>query len=91
MGEARVELLLIHNEPPCRKCRKAEAVLDDVATTYPGRVAFRSIAVTAPEAASYGPVLPPMILLNGKVVAAGLVPRAAGVRQLVDRELAGED
>jgi len=85
----QVEILLIRNDPPCERCRKTRDVLDKVAAAN-SRVVVREITVSDPEAAQYGAVLAPMTILNGKVVAAGMVPLQSGLEELVRRELKGE-
>ena len=80
------ELLLIHNEPPCRKCRKAERVLSELAGNHPGEITFRSITAKDPEAARYGAIVTPMVLIDGKLVTAGRVPRLAGLEALLQRQ-----
>ena len=85
----RVELLLIRSDPPCRRCRRAEEVLRAAAEARPGEVAFRSVRRDEPEAAAYGAVLTPMVVMNGKIVCAGMAPTAAGLDALIARELRG--
>ena len=88
-AESPVELLLIHNEPPCRKCRKAESVLQELAASHPAEVTFRSMASKHPEAARYGAIVTPMVLMDGKLVTAGRVPRLAGLEILLQRQRGG--
>jgi len=78
---------LIHNEPSCRKCRDTEAVLGDVAREREGRVTLRVLTLREAQAAGRGVVLPPTVLVNGKVLCAGIVPCRDGVLRIVDREL----
>jgi len=86
---AKLELLLIRNEPSCRKCHKTEAVLREVAESHPAHVSVRVITADTEEAHRYGALITPMVLLNGKVACAGMVPRATGLRTLVEAELRG--
>lgn len=83
-----VEIVLIRNEPPCRKCHKTDALLKAVATDFPGRVTVRVITADSPAAAEYGAVMTPMVILNDKVVCAGIVPMRSGLERLVAAELA---
>lgn len=84
----RVTLLLIRSDPPCRKCRAAEALLRELQEAWPGRAAVRVIRRDEPEAEAYGAVLTPMVVMNGKVVCAGMVPVRRGLEKLLKRELA---
>jgi len=76
------ELLLIRSDPACRKCHRAEAALREVAAASVG-VTVRCLTSADPEAMRYGAVLTPMVLLNGKVVAAGMVPTVKGLLKLL--------
>lgn len=82
-----VTVLIIRNDPPCRKCRATETVAHELAEARPGQVAVRVIRRDGPEAQSYGPVLTPMVAVNGKVVCAGMVPVKGGMEKLLEREL----
>jgi len=86
-----MELLMIHNDPPCRKCRKVEEILSRVSENAGERVTFRSVVVGSPEVEEYGAVMTPMILLDGRVVSAGIVPTEHGIAELVRRELQAGD
>ena len=82
-----VEIVLIRNEPPCRKCHKTDAVLKAVTADFPGRVSVRVITADSPAAAEYGAVMTPMVILNDKVVCAGVVPMRSGLDRLIAAEL----
>lgn len=84
---AAVELLLIRNEPSCKKCHQVEAVLRNVAEAYPDAVSVRVITAEDTEAHRYGVLLVPMVLLNGKGVCAGSVPLYSTLTKLVETEL----
>jgi len=79
-------LLLIRTEPPCSRCRKAETILREVVSSHPGVATLRVIRSDEPEAQKYGPILTPMVLLNGKLVCAGMAPLKSGLERLVDEE-----
>lgn len=81
------ELLLIRNEPSCRKCHQVEAVMRDIAATWPDKVSVRVITADDAEAQRCGVLLVPMVLLNGKTVCAGVVPRRLALEKLVAAEL----
>jgi len=84
-NESVAEFLLIRGDPPCRKCRATEALLEDLAAELPGRVTYRVIRRDDPEATAYGAVLTPMLVLDGKVVCAGMVPVKKGLVRLLER------
>ena len=82
-----MRLLLIRSDPPCRKCRETEAALATVARDGGDAVEMVVLTVTEAEAAGYGVVLTPTVLVNGKVLCAGIVPRSVGVARVVAAEL----
>jgi hypothetical protein len=82
-----VRLTLIRNDPPCRKCREAKAALAAVAHELGNRVELAELTVAEAAAAGYAIVLTPTVLVNGKVLCAGVAPRAAGIARVVAAEL----
>jgi hypothetical protein len=56
---------------------------------HPGRIEFTKIRADAPEAADYGVVMPPMLVIDGFIACAGRVPRESGVRKIMSRKLPG--
>jgi hypothetical protein len=62
-------------------------MLQELAAARPSEVSMRSIRNDSPEAVQYGAVLAPMVLINGKVVCAGMAPVKAGLEKLVEMEL----
>ncbi len=81
-----VRLTLIRSDPPCRKCRETKAALETVVQDRGNPVELVVLTVAEAEEAGYGVVLTPTVLVNGKVLCAGIVPRAAGVARLVAAE-----
>lgn len=80
---APLAILLIKSPTSCRKCRDTEAVLRQAAVAWPGRIVLRSIDSRTPEADAYGAVLPPMVIVDGTVLCAGIVPSPAGLQRLL--------
>ena len=78
-----MELLMIHGATECAKCKKTRAVLEAVADAD---VSVREIASDSEEAKRYGAVALPMVLLDGKVICAGMTPLESAVRRLVQQE-----
>ena len=83
----KVDLLLIHNEPPCRKCLQTEKLLREIVAADPDLAQLRVLASDAPEALDFGAVLSPMIAINGKVLCAGIIPARAGIEKILAAEL----
>ncbi len=82
-----VEIILIHNTPACSACRKTEQVIRDILPCYPGKIRFKTISSDAPEARAFGAVVTPMVVINGNVVSACMIPTPEGLRKLIDGEL----
>ena len=85
------ELLLIRNDPPCKKCHQAEAVLREAADAVEFDVEVRCIVADCQEAWDYGALLTPMVLLDGKSVGAGMVPRKGGLVKLLEKAHAAQE
>ena len=82
--ETPVEVVLIHRNPPCKKCLKTRAAIEQASAEATRSVAFKEIYTGTPEAAPYGAVFSPMVLIDGEVVSAGLVPTKAGLVTLIN-------
>ncbi len=89
-GAGGSEALLIRSDPPCRKCRRTKVVLEEIAAAHAGLVSLREITMDDPEAEEYGAVLTPMVVLNGKIICAGLAPVKAGLEKLLAAALGQE-
>jgi len=85
------ELLIIRNDPPCKKCHQVERVLREAADAVGFPVDLRCISARTDEARSYGAVLTPMVLLDGKSVSAGMVPRKGGLIKLLEKVHAAQE
>ena len=79
-----LEVILLHRDPPCKKCLKTKAVLEEAIREATRPVDFKEIFTGTPEAAQYGAVFSPMVLIGGKVASAGFVPLKAGLIKLID-------
>jgi hypothetical protein len=72
-----VELTLIYgvrefgSVMPCSRCVAAERVLRKVADRCPGDVIVTKVDVASPEAARYGVLLPPAILVDDELLTSG--------------------
>ncbi|MBT3378232.1 MAG: thioredoxin family protein [Lentisphaerae bacterium] len=79
------EFLLIRNDPPCKKCHQVEDVLRETVDAVAFDVEIRCITTATEEARSYGALLTPMVLLDGKSISAGMVPRKGGLVKLLEK------
>ena len=90
MPTDKVTLTLIEAPRGCRKCEACLAMIQRLQERWPGRVELKTIMADAPEAADYGLIMPPMLLLGDFIVATGKVPLESGLVKLVARELGEE-
>jgi len=68
-----VRLVLVTAEVECGKCREAKAVLGRVAERFP-EVEVRVLKTTDPEAAAYGIVMSPTVIVDNTIIASGRAP-----------------
>ena len=84
--QSAVEIVIIHNDPPCRKCHDTRETVNSAVKEAGVAVRIKEVLSGSPEAAAYGVVVPPMVLVSGKVVSAGFVPLRAGLVKLLQDE-----
>jgi len=85
------ELLLVRNDPPCKKCHQVEDVLHEVSDAVDFHVEVRCIIAESEEARCYGVLLTPMVLLDGKRASAGVVPGKGGLIKLLEKQHAAQE
>ena len=81
----RIVLIVATDCPKCRACRELCA---ELAAEHPGQVEVEIVSCESPEAVRYGVVLPPTMIVDDFIVAAGSVPRRPAVVRLVEQSLA---
>ena len=89
--DSQVTVSLIVAVKECPKCRKCEAMIGRLLQEFPDRIDYRKVRGDSPEAEEYGVIMPPMMVLDGVMLAAGRVPRESKIRQLVADRLGGGD
>ena len=89
MSPQPVELVLLHRDPPCKKCLKVKETVEEAAAESGVPTVFREIFVGTPEAAPYGVVVSPTVLVNGKAASAGFAPLKSSLVTAIRRETAG--
>ena len=70
--------------------KACEAMVARFQERYPGQINYRKVPADAPEAADFGVVMPPMLLLDDMILCAGKVPVESGLAQLLANELRDE-
>ena len=81
-------IVLIVAPTDCPKCRACLALAEALAAAHPGQVEIEVVSCESPEAVRYGVVLPPTMIVDDFIVAAGSVPRRQAVTRLVEQSLA---
>lgn len=81
--DAAVQVTFIHKEPPCKKCLKAKDVVKDAIEECGVKVDCREVIAGTPEAAEFGAVFSPMVVIGGSVASAGFVPLKSGLVKLL--------
>ncbi len=68
-----MRVLLVTAEAECAKCREAKAILARIAERIEG-VEVVSLKVSDPEAAAYGIVMSPTVIVDDTIIASGRAP-----------------
>jgi len=84
-----VDVKVYGSEPPCAKCKKAEATARKVADKFPGQVTVEHASALSPEAFKLGIMVTPAIVVNGKIVAQGKAPGESDFETYFKKELGG--
>ncbi|NLG28534.1 MAG: thioredoxin family protein [Chloroflexi bacterium] len=84
-----VTIKVIGTTPPCAKCKRAEQEARKAAERWAGRVQIVKIDALSPEAQSFGIVMAPTVIVDGKIVGAGKVVPAAQLETLLEELLGG--
>jgi len=86
MSASTVELVLVHRDPPCKKCLTTKAILTEAAAESGVATSFREVFMGTPEAAPYGVVASPMVVINGKTASAGFTPLKSALVNAIRKE-----
>ena len=77
------------SEPPCVTCKKAEEEAKKAAAKFPGQVTVEKHSALSPEAQALQLLMTPAVVVNGKVVSQGRVPRGDELERIFRSELGG--
>lgn len=83
------EVVLIVAPTKCSKCDACRKMCAEIEERFPGEIRVRIFDTNAPECASYGVVLPPTMVVDDFIVAAGALPRKDAVLKLVEQQVGG--
>ena len=86
-----LDVILIVAPRKCPKCLQCEALVARLQKRFPGRLNCRQFSTEDAGAASFGVVLPPLLIIDDFVAALGYVPEEGPLVGLVEAKLtAGE-
>lgn len=84
-----IEVKVFGSEPPCAKCKQAEAEAKKAADKFPGEVSVAKYSAFLPEAIQLGLIMTPAVVINGKVISQGRVPKESELERIFRSELGG--
>lgn len=82
------KITLIVTPKKCPKCYQCEDLVARLLAQFPGQLEFTELDTSAEAVQQFGVVLPPMLLLDDFIVAAGNIPRYEALVKLVTAKLA---
>lgn len=69
-----IEVKVFGSEPPCAKCKQAEAEAKKAADKFPGQVSVTKYSALLPEALQLGLLMTPAVVINGVINIEGTAP-----------------
>jgi thiol-disulfide isomerase/thioredoxin len=75
--------------PPCANCKRAEQEAREAAGRFPGQVEVVKLDAHGPEAAGYGLMVTPMVVVGEQVVGAGRIVPASKLMPIIENQLGG--
>jgi disulfide oxidoreductase YuzD len=84
-----IEVKVYGSEPPCAKCKQAEGEARKAAEKFPGQVSITKYSALLPEALQLGLMMTPAVVVNGKVISQGRVPKESELERIFRLELGG--
>ena len=84
-----IEVKVFGAEPPCAKCKQSEQEARRAAAKFPGQVTVEKLSALSAEGVAFGFVMTPAVVVNGKVISQGRVPRDEELERIFKAELGG--
>jgi hypothetical protein len=78
-----LEIKVFGTTPPCANCKRAEREARKAAEQFPGQVQVVHLDALGPEAAQYGLMVTPVVVVGEEVVSTGKVVPAAKLIPIV--------
>lgn len=86
-ASGRVKVTLIGAPKKCAKCIACEELVARLQERFPGVIDFHQHTTDDAEAAEFGVVMPPLLVVGNLIVAMGAVPDEDKVAQLIEKQL----
>jgi thiol-disulfide isomerase/thioredoxin len=84
-----LQIKVFGTTPPCANCRRAEQQAEKAAAEFPGQVEVIKLDAMSPEAARYGLMVTPVVVVGDRVAGTGKVVPAERLVSLIKQELGG--
>jgi hypothetical protein len=75
--------------PPCANCKRAEREALKAAERFPDQVEVVKLDALGPEAAAYGVMVTPLVVIGDQVVGSGKVVPAPRLVPIIENALGG--
>ncbi len=81
-----MRIVLVIGEQECSKCRKAKKILGKIVEEYPS-VEWVTLRYDEPEAAEYGIVMSPTVIVDNTIIASGRAPNQKRLTAFIEASL----
>jgi hypothetical protein len=79
-----LQIKVFGTTPPCASCKRAEREARKAAGRFPGQVEVVHLDALGPEAAQYGLMITPVVVVGDQVVATGKVVPAPKLFSVIE-------
>ena len=83
-----LQIKVFGTTPPCANCKRAEREALKAAEQFSGQVEVVHLDALCPEAAQYGLMVTPMVVIGDDVVSSGRVAPAAKLAPIIEAAIA---
>ena len=84
-----LQIKVFGTTPPCANCMRAEKQAKKAADQFPGQVEVVKLDALGPEAATYGLMVTPMVIVGDQVVGTGKVVPVGKLVPIIQEQLGG--
>lgn len=88
---SQITIILIVTPAKCGKCYACEDLVKRLQGQFPDQIVYREFTSNDAEAEQFGVVLPPMLIVDDFLAAAGNVPDYDALAKLVAAKLEAKD